>query len=115
MSGQDSLGDALDGLIDAVKYAEDIGEQELAREISSLYQELGRKSPDEHWDPVYKCRVAGNAVHNIVKQIEGAMMLEEQEGDSVEAYATSVAISDLESREDVSDVEVLDDMDGEQA
>lgn len=44
------LEDALDGLIAATHYAEEIGEDELAKEISSLYQDLGRVAPDDHWD-----------------------------------------------------------------
>lgn len=40
MTDKDSLEKALDGLINAVEYAEDIGEDELSREISELYQSL---------------------------------------------------------------------------
>lgn len=111
MSDQDSLKDALDGLIDAVEYAEDIGEHELAREISALYQKVGRKSPDEHWDPVYKCRVTGREVHNAVEEVEEAMILEDQDGDTIEVHATSDAISELENKENISDVEVLEEPD----
>lgn len=50
--GNENLSEVLDGLVEAAKYAEDIGEPELAEEISECYQELGRAAPDEHWEGV---------------------------------------------------------------
>lgn len=55
------LEDALDGLIDASNYAEDIGEFELSRDIARLYQELAKASPNEHWDTIYTYRVEFNS------------------------------------------------------
>lgn len=109
MSDQDSLENALDGLIDAVEYAEDIGEHELAKEISSLYQELGRRSPDEHWDDVYKCRVMGDNLQEVVEEVDEAMSFEESVDNEIEVHATSDAISRLENHNNVSDVEVTEE------
>ena len=47
-----SLEDALDGLVAASRYAESIGEDELSVDLGVIYQELARRSPDEHWDSV---------------------------------------------------------------
>lgn len=44
------LEDALDGLIHAVRYAESIGEDDIASDAASCYQALGAAAPEEHWD-----------------------------------------------------------------
>lgn len=109
MSDQDSLEDALDGLIDAVEYAEDIGEHELAKEISGLYQELGRRSPDEHWDDVHKCRVTGDNLREVVEEVDEVMSFEDSVDNEIEVHATEDAISRLEDHDNISDVEVTEE------
>lgn len=49
-SEEPDLEDALDGVIAATNYAEEIGEDEIAKELGRLYQDLGRVAPEEHWD-----------------------------------------------------------------
>lgn len=44
------LEDALDGLINAVRYAEGIGEERIAAMAAETYQELGAAAPSAHWD-----------------------------------------------------------------
>ena len=44
------LEDALDGLIAAVNYTDEIGCVELSNEIAELYQRLGGMAPSEHWE-----------------------------------------------------------------
>lgn len=41
------LEDALDGLITAANYCDDVGLHELALEIGELYQRLGEEAPEE--------------------------------------------------------------------
>lgn len=43
------LEDALDGLTAATNYAESIDEDDLAKEIGHLYQQLAEAAPDEDW------------------------------------------------------------------
>lgn len=107
MSDEDSLQDALDGLISAVEYAESIGERELAREISSLYQEVGRVSPDEHWNEVYYCRVSGTNLQRVLEQNESTMLRENVSEGVFELYTTADGIEDLRSSSEVSEVEML--------
>lgn len=109
MSDQNSLESALDGLVEAIKYAEDIGEYELAKDISSLYQELGRRSPDDHWDNVYKCIVTGVNIQEVVEDVDEAVNFGESEGDKVELHATSDAISELEDHDDIVSVDIVDE------
>lgn len=108
MSDQDSLQDALDGLINAVEYAESIEENELARDISSLYQELGRVSPDEHWNKVYHCRVFGSDLQRVLERNENAMLQEKVSEGVFELYTTADGIEDLRSLDKVSEVEVVE-------
>jgi hypothetical protein len=49
MEDDPTLEDALDGLIDAVNYCENRGMDEHARDISDLYQRVGRDAPEEDW------------------------------------------------------------------
>ncbi|WP_020222525.1 hypothetical protein [Halarchaeum acidiphilum] len=56
-----ALEHALDGLIAAVDYAEDIGENELSRRIASCYQALGEAAPTDHWEDPPTCSVCGAA------------------------------------------------------
>lgn len=109
MSDQDSLEDALDGLMDAVEYAESIEENELARNISSLYQELGRVSPDEHWDEVHYCRVSGSNLERVLEQNENVMLQEKVSEGVFEFYTTDDGIEDLRDRSEVSELEVVED------
>lgn len=44
------LEEALDGVIAATKYAEEIGEDEISRKLGRIYQELGKAAPEDHWD-----------------------------------------------------------------
>jgi len=57
----EGLERALDGLIAAVDYAEDIGERELSRRIAACYQALGEAAPAEHWEDPPTCSVCGTA------------------------------------------------------
>lgn len=110
MSDQDSLEKALDGLINAVRYAEDIGEDELAREISTLYQELGKVSPEEHWDDVYQYRVYGDDMYQVLEDTEGVFMFDEEGvSQGFEIYATEDGRDRLKNRSKVSEVELLDE------
>jgi len=45
-----NLERALDGLIAAADYAEEIDEHELSSRIGRCYQDIGAAAPDEHWD-----------------------------------------------------------------
>ncbi|MFC6964981.1 hypothetical protein [Halocatena marina] len=53
------LEDALDGLIAAVRYTDDIDEVDLSRRIASCYQEVGKKAPKEHWEDPPACSICG--------------------------------------------------------
>lgn len=110
MSDQDSLENALDGLIDAVRYAEDIGEHELARKISTLYQELGEVSPDEHWDDVYRYKVYGDDdMYEVLEDTEGVFMFDEEGvSQGFEIYATEDGRDRLDNKSMVSEIERLD-------
>lgn len=46
------IEDALDGLYHASVYAEEIGEEELARTIGRCYQEMGATTVDEDTEPI---------------------------------------------------------------
>lgn len=108
MSDQDSLEMALDGLIKAVRYAEDIGEDELAREVSALYQKLADVSPEEHWDDVYRYKVYGNDIYEVVKDTDGVFIFD-KEGVSqgIKVYATEDGRDRLKNISKISEVEIL--------
>lgn len=104
---QESLNEALNGLINAVEYAEDIGEDELAREISSMYQTLSARSPEQHWDDVKEYTVHGteNAT-NIIDDIEGAHLFDKGfRRNGLGIYATKEAVSEIEESPEVKRIE----------
>lgn len=51
MDDSERLEAALDGLWMAGRYAEEHVDEEVAQQISSLYQVVGQESPDDHWRP----------------------------------------------------------------
>lgn len=47
-----TLADALDGMINALRYCEQHGEHELAYEIAQQYQTVSIQSPDIDWESI---------------------------------------------------------------
>ena len=58
-----TLEDALDGLIAAVNYCESIGLGDVAYDLATHYQTVGREAPDDHWaDDTRACPACGTVV-----------------------------------------------------
>lgn len=65
-----SLENALDGLLDAVEYAEQINEDQLADELSELYQRVADKAPDDHWNRLQAYQLRSDDLMEIQEQFD---------------------------------------------